>query len=223
MESFYFLAVIATILLAIFCVFSPFWERWKKKRREAQEKAAKEAQRAQSLKNNGENIVTTVQQVDRDHIGTRGRHPDTGAFLFFTGIRPPGYKQYAVNDVLNVLVDRSDPTNYKMQWEKDPVEIARQLERKRIEQVKRDALRFTARKNKQQPPRLKKQKCPRCHGKRTIPIRCIHCHGKGSRKVIRRQSGKRYVTTERCLACGGSGKTSLRCRVCGGIGEIFIP
>lgn len=227
MESFYSLAIIASILLAIFCIFSPLWERRQKKQRDAQTKAAKEAQRAKSLEMNGENIDTTVRQVDGNHIGTRGTHPITGAFLFFTGTLPPEHKQYTIGDSVKVFVDLTDPTNYKIHWEPDPWEIVRRLERERAEQIKRDELLFRKRplKRAEDLPlpgnkRKKRQKCSSCHGKGTIETVCLRCNGKGHEEINRYKSGRKRVSREICSTCRGSRKIALRCRTCDGVGYI---
>lgn len=228
MEIFYSLAIVATILLVIFCIFSPLWERRQTKRQDAQAKAAKEAQRAKSLEINGENIDTTVRQVDGDHVGTRGTHPVTGAFLFFTGILPPEHKRYTIGDSVKVFVDLTDPANYKIHWEPDPWEVARRLERERAEQIKRDEflLRNRPLKGVNDPPlpgskRQKRQKCSSCHGKGTIETVCIRCNGKGYEEIERYKSGRKRVSKKVCSTCSGSRKISLRCRICGGVGYIF--
>lgn len=123
-------------ILVVWIVFSV----QKKRRKEQEKKVAK--QKREELQRVGENIVTTVQVVNGDFISTRGRHPTTGQFLFFTGVREPRHKRYSPSDCLNVLVDLNNPSNYKLQWDTDPLELAKELNRanRRHDQINRNEL-----------------------------------------------------------------------------------
>src|SRR5216683_1760802 len=265
--------LLLTILVWIVLFVRKTMKEEQKRRLEEQKRKAEE-QRIAVLQKVGENIHTTVRYADEHSMRTEGRHPDTGKPLSFTGVRGLGQKQYSPGDLVFVLVNLKDLSNYQIRWDREPepsvlankpgrLNISRgqidddalpvinnrirwsndlsplynahQLKKNRrlLEDdeplllsnmpsmirnrwlLDEDAAHITKR-GKQRYPRLKKQKCFFCQGKGTLTTRCTQCSGRGRKRKVEYELGRKRVSKEVCSACYGSGKFSHPCHYCDG-------
>jgi hypothetical protein len=210
--GFLFLFVSILIVLLIFFSVRKAIKAAQKRKLEEQERE-KEEKKIEELKGVGLHIPTTVRYSDEHALRTEGRHPDTNKPLFFMETRKTKHIVYERGDLVHVLVDLKNPTNYIIEWPPAPDQ----------RQVRLSSLDTAQDRNRHQ--RYARQGItwdddhpPFYNARQRMNHQLLDDGFRPTRKNRRRHE---HLKMQKCFFCGGEGITG--CATCEGTGCIRIP